>query len=162
MTRLTVSAACAATLAFALAGCVVTTIEGPGDPPRVMAPPAAPAPTASAPVAEQGPESIVARHLLVAYKGARQASPLITRTKDEARQRADEALARARKGEDFEALVKEYSDEPGAADRGGDLGRFRHNMMVKPFEDAAFRLAPGELSDVVETPFGFHVIQRTE
>ncbi|HET9929804.1 MAG TPA: peptidylprolyl isomerase [Polyangiaceae bacterium] len=145
-------------------GCVVTTLEGPGDPPRVAPPPGraqelkaaneAPIPT--------GPETIGARHLLVSYRGAMRASPTVTRTKEEARARVAEALEKARGGAEFEDLVKEYSDEPGAAERGGDLGKFKRTMMVKPFADAAFKLAPGELSDVVETPFGFHVIQRTE
>jgi hypothetical protein len=149
-------------LALGPAGCVVTTMEGPGEPPRVAPPPNRPAPVAAAKPDPNEPESIVARHALVSYSGAMRASPTVTRSKEEARRRADELLVRARAGEDFEALVREFSDEPGAGDRGGDLGRFKRNMMVKPFADAAFKLQPGELSDVVESPFGFHVIQRTE
>jgi parvulin-like peptidyl-prolyl isomerase len=152
------------TFALILPACVVTTIEGPGEPPRVAPPPGRPEPAVEAkqnPV-DEGPESIAARHLLVAYRGAMRASPIVMRSKEEAKKRAEEALAHARAGDDFEKLVREYSDEPGAADRGGDLGRFKRNMMVKAFADAAFKLAPGELSEVVETPFGFHVIQRTE
>jgi parvulin-like peptidyl-prolyl isomerase len=148
-----------------LSGCVVTTLEGPGDPPRVIAPPErahANSEAAAAAAETQGPETIGARHLLVAYRGSMRASATVTRTKDEARARAAEALTKARGGADFEKLVAEYSDEPGAAERGGDLGKFKRQMMVKPFADAAFKLAPGEVSDVVETPFGFHVIQRTE
>jgi parvulin-like peptidyl-prolyl isomerase len=149
-------------LTFALSGCVVTTLEGPGDPPRVAAPPGKISREATQTQAPPGPEAVRARHLLVAYRGAERASPQITRTKLEANERAHEALQRARAGVDFEALVTEYSDEPGAAERGGDLGKFKRNMMVKPFADAAFALKPGELSEVVETTFGFHVIQRIE
>lgn len=150
-------------------GCVVTTFEGPGEPPRVATSPAASSAAkaeeaAASTAAEQAgqPNEISARHLLVAYQGALRASPSVTRSKAEAQARAAEALTRAKAGEDFEQLVKEYSDEPGAADRGGALGRFGRGMMVPAFEKAAFKLAPGEVSDVVETPFGFHVIQRTE
>jgi hypothetical protein len=150
------------TLACALPACVVTTLEGPGEPPRVAPLPARPSQQAETKPSPNEPESIVARHLLVAYGGATRASPVVTRTKEEAKKRADEALARARAGEDFEQLVREFSDEPGAGERGGDLGRFKRGMMVKQFADAAFKLGPGELSEVVETPFGFHVIQRTE
>lgn len=162
------------TLAVALGGCVVTTYEGPGDPPRVPAPLESPRSAAAAAAAK--PESddsfaeapgksedrVAARHLLVQYKGSMRAGPQIVRTREQARQRAEEALARARAGEDFAALVKEYSDEPGAGERGGDLGRFERRQMVKPFADAAFSLEVNQISDVVETPFGFHVIQRTQ
>lgn len=151
-------------LLLLVSGCVVTTLEGPGDPPRIAPPPgrAEQLKAASEAPVETGPQTIGARHILVSYRGAMRASPTITRSKDEARARAQEALEKARGGAEFELLVKEYSDEPGAAERGGDLGKFQRSVMVKQFADAAFKLAPGELSEVVETPFGFHVIQRTE
>lgn len=150
-------------------GCVVSTFEGPGHAPRVAASPVAA--SSAGPAGEQaelleaepgGPTEIAARHLLVSYQGALRASSSVTRSKQEAEARANEALARAKAGEDFELLVQEFSDEPGAAERGGSLGTFQRGMMVKAFESAAFKLAPGELSDVVETQFGYHVIQRTE
>jgi parvulin-like peptidyl-prolyl isomerase len=107
-------------------------------------------------------ETISASHVLVAYQGAKRASSAVTRTKEEARQRAQEVAAKAKKGEDFAQLVAQYSDERNAAARKGNLGRFTRRSMVKPFSDAAFALKPGEVSDVVETPFGFHVIRRHE
>ena len=153
-----------------LSGCVLTTFEGPGEPPRVAVSPLANAgatakPTDGAPPGDgeqAGPSEIAARHLLVSYQGGLRASPSVTRSKAEAQARATEALTRAKAGEDFAALVKEFSDEPGAGERGGSLGRFGRGMMVPAFEKAAFKLAPGEISDLIETPFGFHVIQRTE
>jgi parvulin-like peptidyl-prolyl isomerase len=153
-------------LVVVLSGCVVTTFEGQGEPPRVAVP--AGTPPKGAESAEPAgdlagqPTEIAARHLLVSYQGALRASPSVTRSKAEAQARAVEALNRAKGGEDFEGLVKQYSDEPGAAERGGALGRFGRGMMVPAFEQAAFKLGPGEVSGLVETPFGFHVIQRTE
>ena len=156
-----------------VAGCVITTHEGPGEPPRVAPPPPAPthkdgssAPESFGETFAEAParaeDRIGARHLLVMYASSKRAPSGITRSRDEAQNRAEQALARALAGEDFAALVKEYSDEPGAGERGGDLGRFERRMMVKPFADAAFALEIGGISQVVETEFGFHVIQRTE
>jgi peptidyl-prolyl cis-trans isomerase NIMA-interacting 1 len=162
----------AALLASAAAGCVVTTFEGPGDPPRVAPPPPMPGGSAAsnsegfgdsfaeAPV--QNLEKIRARHLLVQYAGSKHAPKALQRSKEAALARATEALERAKKGEDFAGLVREFSDEPGAAERGGDLGRFDRRTMVKEFADAAFALEVNAISDIVETEFGYHVIQRTE
>ena len=151
----------------------MTTFEGPGDPPRIAPAPnpiishhasegsSAEAPLTPVETAGQ-PTEISARHLLVSYKGALRASPGIGRSKAEAKARAEEAQKRAVAGEDFVALVKQYSDEPGAAERGGDLGKFDRSSMVPAFGNAAFALKVGGISAVVETQFGYHVILRTE
>lgn len=79
--------------------------------------------------------------------------------KDSARVEAESLLERVHAGEDFAELARIYSDDPGTASLGGDLGWFRRGRMVRAFEDAAFRLVDGEISDVVETDFGYHIIK---
>jgi PPIC-type PPIASE domain len=83
-------------------------------------------------------------------------------TKEEARKKSEELLARARKGEDFAKLATENSDDPGSKDKGGEYDFFGHGKMVPEFEKAAFALKPGEISDPVETQFGFHIIKLEE
>jgi peptidyl-prolyl cis-trans isomerase D len=82
--------------------------------------------------------------------------------KSAARAKAESLLAQLRKNPgDFAKLAKENSQDPGSAEKGGDLGFFGPGMMVKPFEDAAAKLKPGEISGVVESDFGYHIIQLT-
>lgn len=128
---------------------------------------ASPSPSSSAPQAKADapadkPSKISARHILIQWMGCEHAAPSVVRTRDQALAVAQEVLRRAKAGEDFARLAVEFSDEPNAGQRGGSLGRFGHGQMVKAFEDAAFALKPGEISGIVETGFGFHVIQRTE
>jgi parvulin-like peptidyl-prolyl isomerase len=78
------------------------------------------------------------------------------------RSKAEDVLKRARAGEDFAKLAKEFSSDPGNKDKGGDLGWFGKGAMVPAFEEAAFKLKPGEISDLVETPFGLHIIKLEE
>ncbi|MDE1874422.1 MAG: peptidyl-prolyl cis-trans isomerase [Candidatus Micrarchaeota archaeon] len=73
---------------------------------------------------------------------------------------AQQILDRLKKGESFAALAQEYSID-GSRKRGGDLGEFGRGIMVKPFEEAAFALKPGEISGIVKTEFGYHIIKRT-
>ncbi|AGP33657.1 hypothetical protein SCE1572_03585 [Sorangium cellulosum So0157-2] len=103
-----------------------------------------------------------AKHLVVMYAGSRLAPQHVVRTRDDARALAEEALKKAQRGARFEDLVAEYSDEPGSAARGGDLGKFRKGAMVPEFEQALEKVAVGSLSGVVETAFGFHIILRTQ
>jgi parvulin-like peptidyl-prolyl isomerase len=86
----------------------------------------------------------------------------VTRSVDEARAFANQLLARVRGGEDLVALARQFSDEPGHENKGGDLGFIPRGMTVAPFENAAFALQPGAVSDVVQTDFGFHIIKRLE
>ena len=74
---------------------------------------------------------------------------------------AQEILERLKKGESFALLAQQYSID-GSRKRGGDLGEFGRGMMVRPFEDAAFALKPGEISGVVKSQFGYHIIKRTK
>ena len=109
-----------------------------------------------------GPTEVSARHILVAYKGANRAAPEVTRTKEEAKAKAEEILAKIKKGEGTVAsLAPENSDCPSKT-QGGMLGSFNRQQMAKPFSDAAFALQSGEVSAVVETDFGYHVIQRSQ
>ncbi len=108
------------------------------------------------PSAFERPEQVHARHILI--KVAPDADEA---SKKAALEKAAQARARALKGEDFAALAKELSEGPSAKN-GGDLGFFGRKQMVKPFADAAFALEPGQISEVVETRFGYHVIKVEE
>ena len=98
-----------------------------------------------------------ASHILI---GVPQGADAVT--KDAARKRAEGVLKQVKAGKDFAALAKEHSQDPGSAVQGGDLGFFPRGQMVGPFDEAAFTLAPGAISDLVETQFGFHIIRVVE
>jgi peptidyl-prolyl cis-trans isomerase NIMA-interacting 1 len=108
------------------------------------------------------PEKITVKHVLVHFAGAKKPRPEVKRTRGEACLRAQEARAQLQGGETFAAVVATYSDEPGAATREGTVGSIKRSDVVPAFADAAFELQPGEVSHVVETDFGYHVILRSE
>ncbi len=102
------------------------------------------------------PEQVHARHILISVPaGATQ------KEKDTAKARAEDVLKQARAGRDFAKLAEQYSDDPGNKFKGGDLGLFGRGQMVKPFEDAAFSMKPGEPA-LVETSFGYHIVRVDE
>lgn len=108
------------------------------------------------PDAFKKPEQVKASHILIKVDPQADES-----AKAAARKKVDGIQQRVKKGEDFASLAKEFSECPSSA-QGGDLGFFGRGQMVKPFEDAAFALAPGEVSNIVETRFGYHLIKSSE
>jgi peptidyl-prolyl cis-trans isomerase C len=101
-------------------------------------------------------EQVHARHILMKV-----AADADEAAKAEARKKIETVKAKAKEGEDFAELAKAHSEGPSNV-RGGDLGFFGRGQMVKPFEDAAFSLETGKVSDIVETRFGYHLIKVEE
>lgn len=101
---------------------------------------------------------VQASHILLMYAGSMRSSA--SRSKDEAKQQIEAIKAELDGGADFATLAGKYSDCPSKA-RGGDLGKFGRGQMVGEFERAAFGLEVGGTSDIVETPFGYHLIRRS-
>lgn len=104
----------------------------------------------------QGSEQRHASHILIGASASPEA-------KAEAKKKAEQVLAEVKKNPaKFAELAKKYSQDPGSAEKGGDLGTFGRGSMVKPFEDAAFSMKPGEVSGLVQSDFGYHIIKLTE
>ncbi len=107
----------------------------------------------------KGDEQIEASHILIQYKGAENADKSVTRTKQEALAKINDIKQRLDKGESFDQIARTESDGPSKA-QGGKLGAFGHGVMVPAFEQAAYKLVkPGDLSPVLETQFGYHIIR---
>ena len=102
-------------------------------------------------------ERVRASHILVRVPEGTAAA-----RKEELRKKAEALLGRVRGGEDFAALAKKSSEDPGSAAKAGELPAFGRGQMVPAFEKAAFALKPGEVSGIVESPFGFHIIKVSE
>jgi peptidyl-prolyl cis-trans isomerase NIMA-interacting 1 len=131
-------------------------------PPLAAALAPSPQPPTVPAAAEASAGQVSASHILVAYRGATRAKPTVTRSKEEARALAQSLATEALEpGTDFSKLARDRSDGPSGIE-GGALPKFGRQQMVKPFSDAAFALQPGEISELVETNFGFHIIKRTE
>lgn len=107
----------------------------------------------SHPYSFKRPELVRASHILIKIDPQADESQ-----RAETRKKIEQILHRVQQGEDFATLAKEFSQDPSST-KGGDLGYFSRGQMVKPFEEAAFALTPGEVSDLVETRFGYHLIK---
>lgn len=102
-------------------------------------------------------EALRVSHVLIrVQEGADQAA------KDKAKAEAEDLLKQAKAGVDFAKLAREHSQDPGSAQKGGELPFFSKGEMVPPFETAAFALKPGEISNLVETEYGYHIIKLHE
>jgi peptidyl-prolyl cis-trans isomerase C len=105
-------------------------------------------------------ESVRAKHILIRVKGApmpgAEGKPELT--DEQALAKAQDIRKRLVAGEDFAVVAKTDSDDTGSAQKGGDLGEFHRGMMVPPFEQAAFSLKIGDISEPVKSPFGYHII----
>jgi peptidyl-prolyl cis-trans isomerase NIMA-interacting 1 len=110
-----------------------------------------------------GPERIAAKHVLIGYADSPKSVGNVTRSEAEARRLAEQVLREVRaEGADWDALASKYTDEEPGKTTGGDLGKFGRGQMVPSFERAAFALKVGEISEIVKSPFGFHIIRRYE
>jgi peptidyl-prolyl cis-trans isomerase D len=105
----------------------------------------------------QVPEEVKVRHILIKVDAG--ADPKVDAA---AKQKAEDLLKQIKGGADFAALAKANSDDPGSKEQGGELGMIQRGVTVPPFEKAAFGLEPGQISDVIKTQFGYHIIKVEE
>src|SRR5207245_5522008 len=107
------------------------------------------------------PEMVRASHILLNTKDTAAGTELTPEQKAAKRKQMEAILKRARDGEDFAKLANEYSEDPGSKDKGGEY-TFPRGKMVPEFEAAAFSLQTNQVSDIVTTPFGYHIIKLSE
>lgn len=106
-------------------------------------------------------DEVEASHILIKTTDD-QNKPLPEAEQKKAKEKAEKVLKEVKAGGDFAELAKKYSQDPGSAEQGGSLGTFGKGMMVKEFEDAAFGMEPGQVSNLVKTNFGYHIIKVTD
>lgn len=107
------------------------------------------------------PEQLRASHILIATQDLKSGEPLAEAQKKEKKKLMEKVLARAKKGEDFAKLAKEFSEDPGSKETGGEY-TFPRGQMVPEFEAAAFALKTNEVSEIVTTQYGYHIIKLSE
>jgi peptidyl-prolyl cis-trans isomerase D len=105
------------------------------------------------------PDQVKARHILVATPAPSPGGKVDEKVVTAARAKAESILKQVKAGGDFAKLAEKNSDDPGSAKKGGDLGWFQHGAMVPEFDRAAFSMAKGQTSDLVQSSFGFHIIR---
>ncbi len=106
-------------------------------------------------------DQVEASHILIKTTDD-EGNQLSDEKKEEAKKKAEEVLSKAKSGEEFSKLAKEYSEDTVSAENGGELGFFGKGQMVQPFEEAAFSMKVGEISDLVESDYGYHIIKVTD
>jgi parvulin-like peptidyl-prolyl isomerase len=107
------------------------------------------------------PEMVTARHILLMTMDPVTRTPLSADLQQAKRKQIDDLLKRIRGGADFAALAKQYSEDPGSKDNGGELPPFARGQMVPEFEAAAFSLTNNQVSDVITSSYGYHIIKQT-
>lgn len=103
-----------------------------------------------------------AKRIVVQYAGSKDAPATVKRTKDEAKQRAADALKKLKENAKFEDVAGEFSDEPGVKATGGNLGNFKRNVYDPAIQTVVEKTTVGQTSDVFESPYGYEIIQRTK
>lgn len=103
-------------------------------------------------------DQVSASHILLMYKGSTSSSN--DRSEDEAKDKIKMLRSQVEEGTNFGELAREFSDCPSGT-QGGDLGSFGRGQMVPEFENAVFNMEIGDLSEIIKTDFGYHIIQRT-
>lgn len=131
-------------------------------PPRKTRPTSVPRPPkTAAPVVDADP-TFGAKRIVIQYAGSKDAPATVTRTKDDAKKRATDALKKLRENAKFEDVAGEFSDEPGVKATGGNLGNFKRNVYDPSIQTVVEKTTVGQTSDVFESPYGYEIIQRTK